>query len=120
MTDEVNGSEKLKGFDKNALYRKETFADVNAGEIIVLVPVNSSNVRDPDRKQRFFSSIIATVRGAPNAIPFEIEVDTLEAAIDAWPERAAAVAEEFKAKMMDAALTRSLVAPSGARLTKPN
>lgn len=123
MNEPANDSApELTGFDKANLYRRETYADPNAGEIICLVPITIGNMRDVERKMRFFSSIMANVRGQPTALPFELPADTLEGAIDAWPEGAKKAGEEFQARLAEQQLTRSLVMPSGARMppSKPN
>lgn len=111
----------LKEFDAGALWEKQTFIDMAAGEIIMLIPVTVGRVWDTERQPRFFSSVTAARGGQPIQISFEIEgAVTLEDAIRMWMDVANAQAEEFHRKAEDALIRSRLTVPAGARMTKAN
>ncbi len=111
----------LREFDKDALWEKHSYIDMQAGEVTMLVPVNVNRTRDTERTPRFFSAVTAARGGQPVQIAFEIEgVVTLEEALAKWLEVANAKAQEFHDKAEEAALRRTLTQPAGSRFTQMN
>lgn len=110
----------LKPFDKAGLYEKTTVFDFAAGEIVVFTPITIARVRDTERKQRFFSSIVATRSGFPSQVSFEIDADTLELAIERWLSHAERAAADFHSKAQDQEIRSRLAVPAGARMPQPS
>lgn len=111
---------KLKGFDITNLWRKETFVDMEAGEITVLFPVTVNGDDDPTRARRFFSASIALLQGRQIPVPFEMEgVTTMQEACEKWVEQATAAGRKFieqaEASMRRQALMQPTPLPMGHR-----
>ena len=111
--------QEIRPIRGDALYRQEAYIDMEVGEIKCLVPVTVNNVRDTERKMRFFSSIMIQVGMRPMPVNFEIVADTLALAVDAWPAAAKKAGEEARQKIDDHIRSSRLVVPSHAR-QKPN
>jgi len=74
--------------DPEALFREEVFTDRKAGTIRRLSPVNAMGHDDPSRTVMFIgSSQVLTPAGAL-PIAFELDVTSLEAAVEAFAEGA--------------------------------
>jgi hypothetical protein len=112
--------EGLKPIRPDALWRQETYLDIEAGEIKCMIPVTLTNVRDPERGLRFFSSIVMMFRGRPMEIKFEVQASTLAEAVAAWHETASKAGQQAAQQMEDQARSAALVVPPHARTQRPN
>ncbi len=74
--------------DPNDLYREESYTDRRVGSIRCMVPVKSDGSEDSDRKKFFMGHTQLWSQMGPIPITFEIEADTLEKAIEAFPAAA--------------------------------
>lgn len=112
---------KLKGFDITNLWRKETYVDMDAGEITVLIPVTVNGKDDLTRARRFFSASIALLQGRQIPVPFEMEgVTSLDDACEKWVEQATAAGRKFieqaEASMRRQSLMQGAPLPMGRKL----
>ena len=98
------------------LWRQELYTDLENGEIKCFVPVTLGNVRDVERKMRFFSSIKFSFRGRIMDVNFEIEADTLATAVAAWPKAAENAGQQAHKQLDEQARTAKLVVPQHARI----
>jgi hypothetical protein len=70
------------------LYREDVFSDRRVGTIQRLTPVTANGDEDPSRPVRFLGQASLMTPGGSLPISFEIEADSLEAAIDQFGARA--------------------------------
>jgi len=70
------------------LYREDVFSDRRVGTIQRLTPVTANGDDDPSRPVRFLGQASLMTPGGSLPISFEIEADSLEAAIDQFGARA--------------------------------
>lgn len=115
----------LKEFDAGGLYERHQYTDLQAGEIVMFVPVTVGRARDVGRKCRFFSNVMVARRGVPTQVGFELDADTLEGAIGKWLSTASAEAEKFhkdaETREMRAKLAMPMAShPGGGRMRPAN
>lgn len=63
------------------LYRELTFTDNRIGTIRQMQPVTAEGTDDPDRPSRFFGTAQLMTPAGPLPVSFEIEADSLNAAV---------------------------------------
>jgi hypothetical protein len=73
-------------FDGTNLYREERLTDLKVGSIRRMVPVKVDGTDDPDRKAVFAGQTQLMTQMGPVPVEFAIEVETLEEAVNAFPE----------------------------------
>jgi len=93
MSDQPSLRDQLK-LDNDALYREENFSDRRTGSIQRLVPVTAEGDQDPDRTVRYVGQTQVMSPAGALPITFELDVESLAAAIDAFPEAAEKAVEE--------------------------
>lgn len=93
MSDQSSLRDQLK-LDGDALYREENFSDRRTGSIQRLVPVTVEGDQDPNRAVRYVGQTQVMSPAGALPITFELEVESLAAAIDAFPEAAEKAVEE--------------------------
>src|SRR5690625_5317762 len=93
MSDQPSLRDQLK-LDNDALYREENFSDRRTGSIQRLVPVTAEGDQDPDRTVRYVGQTQVMSPAGALPITFGLDVESLAAAIDAFPEAAAKAVEE--------------------------
>jgi len=74
--------------DREGLYREEVFTDRKAGTIRRLSPVNAMGHDDPTRAVQFIGSAQVLTPAGALPIAFELDANSLEAAVDAFAEGA--------------------------------
>ena len=70
------------------MYREETFTDRRVGTLRRLIPVTKNGDDDPSRAVMFIGQAQLWTQMGPLPINFELEVPTLEAALEAFPDAA--------------------------------
>ncbi len=80
--------------DNDGLYREENFTDRRVGSIQRLTPITRDGEPDPGRPVLYVGStqVMTPVGALP--LTFELEVDSLEAALQAFPEAAHVALEQ--------------------------
>ncbi len=81
-------------FDKSSLVREEVFTDLRAGQIRRLTPVDANGRDDTDKSVRYVGQTQVMTNAGALPLSFELDVDSLEAACDAFPEAARKALEE--------------------------
>ena len=74
--------------EKESLYLEETFTDLRAGTLRRLTPVTVDGTPDASREVLYFGSAQVLSQMGPLPIQFAIEADSLDDAIDKFPEGA--------------------------------
>ncbi|MES1944340.1 hypothetical protein PC39_09500 [Salinisphaera sp. PC39] len=75
-------------FDRTQLVREDTFTDGRVGAIRRLVPVTPDGADDPDRSVRYEGQTSLMTPAGTLPLQFEIEADSLEAAIEGFADAA--------------------------------
>jgi hypothetical protein len=91
--DEQNMRDQLT-MDSEAMYREETFTDRRIGQIQRLTPVTANGDDDESRSVRYIGHTQVMSPAGALPITFELEVDSLSAALDGFPEAAEKAVEE--------------------------
>ncbi|WP_435100951.1 hypothetical protein [Arhodomonas sp. AD133] len=86
MADE-SGLSELQ-MDRNGLYREEVFTDRRIGTIQRLTPVTADGDDDDSRDVLYLGQTQVMTPAGALPLSFELEVDSLSAAMDAFPEAA--------------------------------
>lgn len=107
----------LRPFNADALYEVNTFTDLEAGKIDVYTPVTNGGVRDTNRSRRFFSSIVAAVRGRPMRVDFELKADTLAEAVAVFQQQGEEAARAYLAELEAQALRTKLASGAASAQT---
>jgi len=81
-------------FDQSALVREEVFTDLRAGQIRRLTPVDANGNDDADRPVRYVGQTQVMTNAGALPLSFELEVDNLQAACEAFPDEARKALEE--------------------------
>ena len=99
--------------DAEDLYREEAFTDRRVGTLRRLTPVSKSGDDDPSRAVMFIGEAQLWTQMGPLPINFELEVPTLEAALQAFPQAARAALERTmeEAKEMRRQQAAQIVVP---------
>ncbi|WP_440997616.1 hypothetical protein [Arhodomonas sp. SL1] len=92
MADE-SGLSELK-MDPNGLYREEVFTDRRIGTIQRLTPVRTDGSDDPDRDVIYLGQTQVMTPAGALPLSFELEADSLGAAMEAFPEAAQQALEQ--------------------------
>lgn len=74
--------------DGSNLYREEQISDLKTGAIRRLIPVTASGDDDPARETRYLGQASLMTQAGALPLNFELEADSLEAAIAAFPAAA--------------------------------
>jgi hypothetical protein len=80
--------------DAESMYREETFTDRRVGSIQRLTPVTADGELDPERPVRYIGQTQVMSPAGALPITFELEVDSLDAALEGFPEAAEKAVEE--------------------------
>ena len=96
MATETEALKDLK-VEKDNLYLEETFTDLRVGSLRRLTPVTSSGEPDAGRETLYFGHAQVLSQLGPLPIQFQIEADSLDDALDKFPDGAA----DAVAKMVD-------------------
>ena len=75
-------------------YREEVFTDRRVGTLRRLVPVDSSGQDDAGRPTLYVGQAQLWTQMGPLPISFEIEADSMQAALDGFPEAARIAVEQ--------------------------
>jgi len=99
--------------DRDNLYREETFTDHRVGTLQRLIPVTPDGDRDTERTVRYFGQTQVMSPAGALPINFELEVDSLGAAIDGFAEAAETAVEETieKIKKLQREAQSSIMVP---------
>lgn len=81
--------------DTANLVREETFSDGRVGTIRRLVPVKLDGSEDPDRPVIYTGHTQIMTQAGALPLSFEIEADTLEQAVERFPELAQQALEDM-------------------------
>lgn len=74
--------------DGDNLYREEQLSDLKTGAIRRLIPVTRAGEEDPSRNTRYLGQASLMTQAGALPLNFELEVDSLGAAIEAFPAAA--------------------------------
>ena len=72
--------------DLENLYREESYTDLQAASVRVLVPVNPDGSPDTSRSPMFIGDTTLMTQMGPIPVQFPLEVDSLQKAFDRFPE----------------------------------
>lgn len=108
----AQGQEQVS-LDRDNLYREETITDQSIGSIRCLYPVKVDGSEDPSRSVRYVGSTQAMTPMGAMPLTFELEADSLEAALDQFPQGAQQALEEMEQELreMQREQASSLVTP---------
>ena len=81
--EETVGLDEMK-FDAGNLYREEKITDMKLGAIRLMVPVKVDGSDDESRKTEYSGQTQIMTQSGPVPLEFQIEADSLEAAIEAF------------------------------------
>ncbi|MAA74429.1 MAG: hypothetical protein CMN28_06970 [Salinisphaeraceae bacterium] len=79
----------------DAMYREESFTDLRVGSIRKFTPVTADGDDDPDRDVFYQGQASLMTPGGALPLNFELEAESLSAAIKIFPEAAEKAAEEM-------------------------
>ena len=101
--------------DASSLYRESTFTDNRIGTIRKMQPVTVEGDDDDSRSARYFGSAQLMTPAGPLPVSFEIEADSLSAAVDGFGEAAKAAIERTMEELreMQRDQASSIVVPKG-------
>ena len=72
--------------DLENLYREESYTDLQAASVRVLVPVKSDGSPDPTRPHMFIGDTTLMTQMGPIPVQFPLEAESLQAAFALFPE----------------------------------
>ncbi|QOC24312.1 hypothetical protein IC757_16205 [Wenzhouxiangella sp. AB-CW3] len=81
-------------FDKSALVQEEVFTDMRSGQIRRLTPLTVSGEVDTSQPVRYVGQTQVMTNAGALPLSFELEVDSLEAACDAFGDAAKKALED--------------------------
>ena len=81
-------------FDKASMVREEVFTDLRAGQIRRLTPVDADGRDDSSKPVRYIGQTQVMTNAGALPLSFELEVDSLEAACDAFADEARKALED--------------------------
>ncbi len=85
MSDEQQGSEVDFSVDAADLYREESITDMKIGAIRQFIPIKADGTDDDSRPRRFMGHTQVMSPQGPMPIHAQLEVDSLNAAVEAFP-----------------------------------
>ncbi len=88
MATETEALKDLK-VEKDNLYLEETFTDLRVGSLRRLSPVTAAGAPDAERETLYFGHAQVLSQLGPLPIQFQIEADSMEDALDKFPDGAA-------------------------------
>ena len=88
MATETEALKDLK-VEKDNLYLEETFTDLRVGSLRRLSPVTAAVEPDAERETLYFGHAQVLSQLGPLPIQFQIEADSMEDALDKFPDGAA-------------------------------
>lgn len=80
--------------DGDNLYREEQYTDRNVGSIQRMVPVTRNGEDDPEREILYLGHTQVMTPAGALPLNFELEADSLEAALEAFPSAAGQALED--------------------------
>jgi hypothetical protein len=86
-------------FDKDGLYREESYTDRAVGTIRQMVPVTATGENDQSRPVLFMGATQVMTQAGPMPLNFDIPADTLEEAAEKFGGSAQQAVEEMAAKL---------------------
>ena len=101
-------------FDVENLYREEHLTDLKVGSIQVLTPIKPDGSVDPARPKQFVAQAQVMSQGGPLPVNGPIEADTVEEAIQKFPEAVKVAVERMieEVREMQRQEASRIVAPS--------
>ena len=101
------------GMDANALFREEVFTDGKVGTIRCMTPVTAAGQPDGDRSVIYSGQTQLMTPAGALPLNFEIDADSLAAAVEKFAEHAAVALEETmeELKEMRRQQSSSIVVP---------
>ena len=72
--------------DLENLYREESYTDLQAASVRVLLPVKTDGSADPTRAPMFIGDTTLMTQMGPIPVQFPLDADTLQQAFDLFPE----------------------------------
>lgn len=94
MTDETRGG-GVPEFDVKNLYREEIYTDLRVGTIRKMLPVTVEGTADAARTPVFTGEATIMTQAGPLPLNFRIAANTLQEAIDAFPDAVAGAIEDM-------------------------
>lgn len=95
-------SEELEmNMDVNNLYREDVYTDQKIGTIRVMTPVTPSGDQDASRKVQYIGQAQMMTPAGALPLTFELEVDTLEAAVAGFGDGAAQSMEDTMKELQE-------------------
>ncbi|MDN5937670.1 MAG: hypothetical protein L0H83_03315 [Salinisphaera sp.] len=111
------------GLDADNMYRDEVFSDLKVGAVRRFVPVTRDGEIDEGRAVIYQGQTNLTSPGGQIPLQFELNVDSLAAAIDAFPKAAQAegrrVVEEMEKMRREQAGSGGASDKGGSRIQMP-
>ncbi len=86
-------------FDKDGLYREDSYTDRQVGTIRKMTPVTASGEVDESRPVVFMGATQIMTGAGPMPLNFDIPGETLEAAVDNFGAAAEQAVEEMAARL---------------------
>jgi hypothetical protein len=86
-------------FDKNGLYREDSYTDRRVGSIRQLTPVTTEGDRDEGRPVLYMGATQVMTGAGPVPLNFDIPGETLEDAVDNFGSSAEKAVEDMAARL---------------------
>lgn len=86
MATRPSQSAESMSVDIDNLYREESYTDLRAASVRVLIPVTVDGAEDPARKRMFIGDTTLMTQMGPIPVQFPLEVETLKEALEKFPE----------------------------------
>ncbi|MGR8949974.1 MAG: hypothetical protein ACU84Q_18175 [Gammaproteobacteria bacterium] len=101
--------------DLDNLYREETFTDGKAASVKRLTPVTPDGEIDPSRPSQFIGDTTLMTQMGPIPVQFQLEVDDLSGAFEAFPEGVRSAIERLNERAQEMAREEAsrIVTPGG-------
>ncbi|MEA5446701.1 hypothetical protein VCB98_12815 [Gammaproteobacteria bacterium AB-CW1] len=85
--------------DAEGLFREETYTDARVGSIRCMVPVKADGSDDDSRSVRYLGNTQVMTEAGALPLSFEIEADSLKAAVEQFDENARQALEDMMKKV---------------------
>ncbi len=86
MATRPSQSAESMSVDIDNLYREESYTDLRAASVRVLIPVTADGTEDQARKRMFIGDTTLMTQMGPIPVQFPLEVETLKEALEEFPE----------------------------------
>ncbi len=118
LNDQIKPEELV--FDKNNLYREESFTDLKAGSIKRLVPVTADGSPDSGRPPLFMAQTQIMSPSGPLPIQCVIEAGSLSEAMDKFPAAIKETVDKIidEARRMQREAATGIVVPGQDQINK--